>query len=402
MSDSTATFTRDSEERRAELAAFVHSAAEADTLRDHLGRLKRDSVTVMPGGLAVAQQWCELNLPPRILLADLDDEHWPLPMLTALLALCGPTTQVIVTGSSQDVSLYRALLQLGVTEYLVKPYTLDLLAATLAKCGGQLMGPEYARMGRTVAIAGAGGGCGVSTLAMGLSQLLSQERHLPVALVDYDRRNGCQLLLSGQTEDAGLAAVLASQELDARLLQRAMLKVNARLHLLAQKPELGAPSPVEVDTVLNLGGSLCRMFNQVVWDLPSYFPAGALEVLTYADLRILVTELTLQDARNLRRILHEIGDESEGQRLLLVHNQSRFSGQPPLDRAQFEHIVGRAIDVTLPYADRALAQSLSLGAMNVAGAPGFQQGLRQLADLVSGVPPKPAKKRWYDGLLRRA
>ena len=196
--------------------------------------------------------------------------------------------------------------------------------------------------------------------------------------------------------------MLASPELDARLLQRAMLQVNARLHLLAQKPELGAPSPVEVDTVLNLGGSLCRMFNQVVWDLPSYFPAGALEVLTYADLRILVTELTLQDARNLRRILHEIGDESEGQRLLLVHNQSRFSGQPPLDRAQFEHIVGRAIDVTLPYADRALAQSLSLGAMNAAGAPDFQQGLRQLGDLVSGVPPKPAKKRWYDGLLRRA
>lgn len=401
MSDMTVSSVTGGDERRPALAGFVRDEPEALLLRDSLARLKRPDAPVMAGGVAAARQWCELNLPPQILLVDLDGEAWPLPALEALLAIGGPTCRLIATGSAQDVGLYRSLLQLGVSDYLVKPYPLDLLSATLAKCDGQQAGPEYARMGRTVAVAGASGGVGVSAVAVGLSRLLSRERHLPVALVDFDRRNGDQLLLLGQSEDAGLAAVLASEELDTRLLQRAMLRVDDRLHLLAQKPALNA-ADVDVDAVLNLGGALCRMFNQVVWDLPSAFPGGALEVLTYADLRIVVTELTVQDARNVRRMLHEIGDESEGQRLLLVHNQSHFSSQPPLSRAQFEQIVGRAIDVTLPHAGGALAQSLTLGALELSTAPAWQQGLRQLADLACGQRPEPAKKNWLAGLLKRA
>lgn len=392
----------DGEEPSAPLAAFVRAGDDVADLCDQFTRLKQQHVPVMAGGIAAARAWCEQNVPPQILLVDLEDTHWPLPELEALLGICGPATQVIATGKAQDVALYRALLQLGVADYLLKPFTLDLLASTLAKCKGRQSGPEYARMGRTIAVVGASGGCGGSTVAMGLSRLLSGERHLPVALVDFDRRNGDQLLLQGQNADAGLAAVLATQELDTRLLQRAMLRIDSRLHLLAQKPELGELSPVEVDNVLNLGGALCRMFNQVIWDLPSSYPPGALDVLTYADLRIIVTELTLQDARNIRRVLHEIGDESEGQRLLLVHNQSRFAGTSPLSREQFEQFTGRKIDAVLPHAGHALAQSLALGALNLAAAPAFQQGLRQLADLACGVRVKPVEKRWFSRWLKRA
>lgn len=392
----------DGEELALPLVAFANDARDVADISDLFTRLKQPDVPVMSGGITAARQWCELNVPPRILLVDLEAEHWPLPALEELLSVCGPTSQVIAIGKEQDVGLYRALLQAGVVDYLVKPLTLDLLAATLAKCEGQQAGPEYARMGRTIAVVGASGGSGASTVAMGLSRLLSGERHLPVALVDFDRRNGDQLLLQGQTDDAGLAAVLGTQELDTRLLQRAMLRVDTRLHLLAQKPELGELSPVEVDNVLNLGGALCRMFNQVIWDLPSSYPTGALDVLTYADLRIIVTELTLQDARNVRRVLNEIGDESEGQRLLLVHNQSRFATGAPLSRDRFEQFTGRKIDVVLPHAGHALAQSLTLGALNLAAAPAFQQGLRQLVDLACGVRARPAEKRWFSRWLKRA
>ncbi|AFI88906.1 hypothetical protein EXT68_12315 [Pectobacterium parmentieri] len=392
----------DSDELALPLVAFANDVRDVADISDLFTRLKQPDVPVMPGGITAARQWCELNVPPHVLLVDLEGTHWPLPALEELLSVCGPTSQVIATGKEQDVGLYRALLQAGVVDYLVKPFTLDLLAATLAKCEGQQAGPEYARTGRTIAVVSASGGSGGSTVAMGLSRLLSGERHLPVALVDFDRRNGDQLLLQGQTDDAGLAAVLGTQELDTRLLQRAMLRVDTRLHLLAQKPELGELSPVDVDNVLNLGGALCRMFNQVIWDLPSSYPTGALDVLTYADLRIIVTELTLQDARNVRRVLNEIGDESEGQRLLLVYNQSRFATTAPLSRDQFEQFIGRKIDVVLPNAGHALAQSLALGALNIAAAPAFQQGLRQLVDLACGVRTRQAEKRWFSRWLKRA
>lgn len=403
MSDATVSPAQEAEEGSAGLAAFVQDADQQTQLREDLARLRRPGTHVHTGGLAAASQWCELNLPPQILLVDLDGEPWPLPGMEALLAMCGPATRVIALGKTQDVSLYRALLQLGVTDYLVKPSTLDLLSATLAKCDGQQSGPEYARMGRTVAVVGASGGVGASTVAAGLARLMSRERHLPLALVDFDRRHGDQLLLQGMDDDAGLAAVLGSEQLDSRLLQRAMLQVDTRLHLLAQKPELGDLPDIDPDAVLNLGGTLCRMFNQVVWDLPSHLPAGALDVISCADLRILVTELTVQDARNVRRIMQAIGDESEGQRLLLVHNQSHFSGgNAPLSRAQFESLTGRALDVVLPHAGTALAQSLSLGALDLAASAPFQQSMRQLVDIACGVRPQPAKKHWLNSLLKRA
>ncbi|WP_300002987.1 hypothetical protein [uncultured Cedecea sp.] len=402
MSDVKVSSGTGGEEQGLLIAAFTFSEPDAVALRDSLTRLKYPEAPVERGGLNAARTWCELNLPPQMLIVDIEAEPWPLPALEALLAICGPECQVIVTGNAQDVSLYRSLLQLGITEYLVKPYALDQLSAALAKCKGMHTGSEYARLGRTVAIAGVSGGVGTSTVAAGLGYLFATERHLPTGLVDFDRRNGDQLLLLGQDEDAGLAAVLTTEVLDSQLLQRAMIKVDTRLHLLAQKPVRRSDNEVDADTVLNLGGALCRMFNQVIWDLPCSFPTGALDVLTYADLRILVTELTLQDARNLRSILHDIGDESEGQRLLLVNNQSHFSSNPPLSRAEFEQVVGRPIDVVLPHAGHTLARSLALGALDIHASLPWLQALRELSHLACGQRPEPAKKHWFSTLLRRA
>lgn len=402
MSEATNSAQQEGEEWGTGLVAFIQGSGPQSQLREDLARLKRSDAQVLAGGLSAAAQWCEVNLPPQVLLVDLDGEAWPLPALESLMAMCGPQTRIIALGQGQDIGLYRALLQLGVTEYLVKPCTLDLLSATLAKCDGQQSGPEYARTGRTVAVVGASGGVGTSTIAAGLAQLMSGERHLPVALVDFDRRHGDQLLLQGVSESGGLSAVLESSQLDTRLLQRAMLQVDTRLHLLAQKPDLGPLSEPDADAVLHLGGSLCRMFNQVVWDLPGSFPNGALDVICCADLRIIVTELTVQDARNVKRIIQAIGDESEGQRLMLVHNQSHYAAAAPLTRAQFEALVGRPLDLVLPHAGVGLGQSLSLGALDLAASGAFRQAMRQLVDLACGQRLQPVKKNWLNGLLKRA
>lgn len=74
MSDITLT---DGEALAQPLVAFVHDAREAADVRDLLSRLNQQDVPVLSGGIADARQWCELNVPPRILLVDLDDTHWP-------------------------------------------------------------------------------------------------------------------------------------------------------------------------------------------------------------------------------------------------------------------------------------------------------------------------------------
>ncbi|QLF92010.1 histidine kinase [Pseudomonas sp. ABC1] len=369
------------------VALFAASAEDARHFGEQLLRLGYSSDMAMSGGITAAIGWTSSNPPPAVLLVDLDGDSLPLQSINDLLEVCDPACQIIALGSRQDIDLYRTLLQHGIFDYLTKPVPLDLLASSLSRAQGHAIGETSAvRSGRTIAVTGVSGGCGSSTIAAGLAQLLSTQRHSSTALVDFDRSNGDLALLLGYDGDAGLAAALASEEIDARFLQRAMGQVNERLFLLAQEPSLHTDTHLSTELLLTLGASLCRMFNQVIWDLPAGRPQGSLDVLAHAQTRILLTDFTVQDARNTHRLLREIGDESAGQQLLLVANPSR-NGQPGVvERSQFEEFVGRPIDLILPHAGQALSDSLLTGPLRLESAAAFQSTLLDLADLACGRP----------------
>lgn len=390
------------------LTAFV-ATPDLPLLADHLHRLKRPIGTLQAGGPAEAAAWCASHVPAAVLIVDLSGTAHPLQALAELNGLYGPATHIIALGERQDVNLYRALLQNGAFDYLVKPIALDQLASTLARAEeGTPLGVSAARAGRTVAVVGAGGGVGTSTVVAGLGKLLTDVRHTPTVLVDFDRSKGDLPLLLGLEADTGLSSVLAAPEIDPRLLQRTLqtLAMNAagtprRLYLLAQRP--GAHVAAEPERVLQLGGALGQLFSLSVWDLPAYRTEGVLEVLEHAEVRIVLCEQSVQHARHVHRLLGEIGDESAGQRLLLVSNAARSADRPAIDRMQFEDFIGRRVDVQLPYAGNTLTDSLLTGPLSFARTPGFEQALLELTDRVLGrpvvaaaPPPRPA---WLNKLL---
>lgn len=377
-------------------ALFATDAAQAREFAALLERLGVEGATVLPGGCPAAIDWCQVQR-TEVLIVDLDGEAAPLKAIAALMPYCEPTCQIIALGSRADINLYRALLQSGVMDYLQKPVQLDLLANVLerARNGAHT---DFARIGRSIAVTACAGGLGTSSVAAGLAQLLSTERHIPVAMVDFDRHKGDQGVLLGVDGDAGLAAALASGELDLHLLQRAMIAVNPRLHLLAQEPSWN-DQEVSTDHLLALGATLCQVFNQVIWDLPAGWPRGVVDVLRHAEVRILLTELTVQGARSTQRLLAEIGDESDGQQLLLVHNPAH-GGQNGIPKAQFEDYVGHRVALTLPHVGGVLGESLLHGPMRLDRAPLLRQGLLDLADLAAGRKPQ-SHRSTNTGLLTR-
>jgi pilus assembly protein CpaE len=372
------------------LMLFAASSEETARFAEQLQRLGQEASQARAGGIAAAIAWSRENPPPQVLVVDIDGDAMPLQSLAELGEVCDPACHIVAIGSKQDVDLYRTLLHSGVFDYLAKPVPLDLLAATLGRARAGQATSHGARSGRTIAISGASGGCGVSTVVTGLAQILSLDRHMASAVVDFDRHNGDQSLLLGYEGDAGLAGALSSGEIDSRLLQRAMGRINERLHLLAQAPTLRPEQNFSAEHLLFLGANLCQMFNQVIWDLPAGHPHGTLDVLAHAQTRILLTDLTVQDARNLHRLLREIGDESDGQHLLLVANAARGNHAGVVERSQFEDFIERRIDLHLPYAGPALAGSLLTGALNLTAAPALQVALQDLADMATGHAPKRA------------
>lgn len=390
MNDTTRTTTPGSEERPA-LMLFDASTAEAGQFGEYLQRLGMPATLAQPGGFNAALDWCQAQPAPELLLVDLDGQAAPLTAIAELAEVCPPSCRIIALGSAHDLNLYRNLLQHGVFDYLCKPVPLDQFANTLRRARDPLQSaPQGARSGRTLAVTSASGGRGSSTVSAALGQLLAQHRHSSTAVVDFDRGRSDQALLLGFDGDAGLAAALAASELDSRFLERAVGQVSERLFLLAQQPDLRADDNFTSEHVLDLGASLCHLFNQVIWDLPSGRCHGALDVLCHADTRILLCDFSVQDARNTLRLVREIGDESNGQRLLLVANPGRGGHTDVVERHQFEDFVGRKVDLVLPNAGSALADSLLAGPLQLKHAPQLQQALLDLADLACGRQPQPS------------
>ena len=396
MSD--APFRARSDASTTPMAVFV-AAVELPAVGDLLQRLRRSTATLQAGGPIEAMAWCATHGSPEIMLVDISGLAQPLAALLELAAQAGPACRIVALGDRQDVDFYRQLLQGGIFDYLLKPPRMDLLADTLQRADDDrpLGLGGAARSGRTVACIGCAGGLGTSTLVAALGQALAHRWQTPTVLVDFDRRKGDLPLLLGLEADAGLAALLDATSIDPRLLQRTLLgtghdpasTTGQRLQLLAQRPSV--ESAIDPERVLELGGALSQLFSLSLWDLPSHRPSGADEVLTHAEIRIVLTECSLQGARNTQRLLSEIGDESAGQRLLVVTSGARQSGHPVLEHAQLEDFIGRAIDCHLPQAGPVLAGSLLDGPLVAATAPAYalaveQLGLRLLGRTVSATP----------------
>ena len=191
--------------------------------------------------------------------------------------------------------------------------------------------PGSVRAGQTVAVVGATGGVGASTLVTSLGKQLVNTHKMPSILVDYDRRASNLALMLGLEANSGLAGILAcARDRHAAHPEGAFWPRNnrngaQRLHLLAQRP--GVETPVDSDLLLRLGIALCELYSMSIWDIPSHRPSGSDDLLYNADIRIIMTDYTLQNARATSLLLAEFGDESRGQRLYLIANDARHRGQ---------------------------------------------------------------------------
>lgn len=374
------------------LAVFADTA-ELAGIEDHLRRLRRGSLALAAGGPQQAAYWCAEHGAPAVLLVDISAEPDPLAALLELAALAGPACRIVALGQRQDIDLYRQLLAAGIFDYLLKPLRLDQLADTLTRADHDLpLGQAgTARAGRTAAFVGTAGGLGTSTLVAALGQWLSSARKTPTVLVDFDRRKADLPLLLGLEAEDGLASLLDAPSIDPRLLQRTLRPVPPTasgtpetLYLLAQRP--GRDTAIAAERALEIGSALGQLFSLSLWDLPAHRPSGSDEVLAHAEMRVVLTELSVQGARGAHRLLAEIGDESRGQSLLLIGSAAHQSAGAALEAAQFEDFVGRPLDLHLPHAGTALATSLLAGALAGHAAPLYADAVARLGLRLLGLP----------------
>jgi pilus assembly protein CpaE len=139
-----------------ETAAAVQSAGEDR-------RLAKAHLKIQMGGMAAASEAYRAASTPNVIVLEFEQRpEAVLAGLDSLAEVCDPGTRVIVIGRHNDVTLYRELVRRGVSDYLIAPInTLDIVRSIC----GLYSAPDAKPVGRILAVIGAKGGVGASTIA---------------------------------------------------------------------------------------------------------------------------------------------------------------------------------------------------------------------------------------------
>jgi pilus assembly protein CpaE len=166
---------------RVRLMAYVSDSVTEGVLRDGFADAIPEHIPMRRGGIRAAISELQKIATPRCLIVDVSGEDEPLRALADLSQVVEPDVQVLVVGDLADVNFYREVTRgLGAREYLPKPLTRDMVVRLFvpAAIGHAVQGTEFSG-GRVIAVTGARGGVGATTVAANLAWYFGVARNQP-------------------------------------------------------------------------------------------------------------------------------------------------------------------------------------------------------------------------------
>ncbi len=393
-----------SEERtsRQTVIAYVEDAETEQQITDGLIKLEIDAKSVRRGGMKAATDFFHDNPSPSVIVVDISASSAPMEAIDALAVVCEPDVSVIVVGDNESIDLYRSLLDIGVTEYLVKPIPYTVLHAALKKAmSGNVSSTAHSRRGDLIAITGARGGVGATTVAANLGYVLSEELSRRVALMDLDLHNGSLSLALNLKTNSGLKEALENAaRIDALFLDRSMVPFSERLKILSGELAIGEVIQVEDHAVQQLLRILERKFHYMIVDVPRNNDQHNIRFLREADVRIIVADPTVASIRDVLRRLAVMGDETDGNQIVILLNQTRVYAKNDIKKSTFEDAVGRKVDYEIPFGKELVASAINFGEPIAASKNVVSAALSEIGHDLVGVQ-KIAPKSFTQRLLRR-
>ena len=347
--------------------AYVCDEATADAVRPIVTEQGWSPDKVHKGGLRNAIQSLSVSASPQILLVDLSESGDPLNDINALAEVCEPGTVVIAAGQVNDVRLYRDLLASGIQDYLLKPLHRDMLRDAFAHAQALLSAPKHVEGGSehphcAVAVIGARGGVGASTVATSLSWLLAEKEKRSTALLDLDVHFGTGALALDLEPGRGLTdAIENPSRIDGLFIERAMVRASEKLAVLSAEAPINSPIITDGSAFRALEEEMRGAFECMVIDLPRGMLVQHPQLLADVQTVVLVTELTLAAARDTIRLLSWLKANATQAQVVVLANRMHPAAQAEISRKDFETSIERRIDHVMPFDQKLAAQAAKLG-----------------------------------------
>ena len=244
-------------------------------------RLGKVHLTVQMGGVATAIEVYHAVPTPNVIILETEGGSDTLDGLDQLATVCDAGTRVIIIGTNNDVTPYRELVRRGVNDYVIGP--VDTIDVVRSICG-LFSASEALPVGRIVAIVGAKGGVGASTVAHNVAWAIAHDLALDSVVIDLDLAFGTAGLDYNQDPLQGIAnAVYASERLDTALMDRLLSKCSDRLSLLAAPATLDQVCDFGANAFDSIFDTLRMTTSCIVLDIPHQWSGWTKRALVGAD-----------------------------------------------------------------------------------------------------------------------
>jgi pilus assembly protein CpaE len=349
-------------------------------------RLSKAHLQVQLGGVNAAIDHYTGQITPNLLIVETKlSGQDALSELDRLAEVCDPATKVIVVGRVNDVELYRELMRRGASEYLVAPLEPLQLIETVS---GLYLDPGASPIGRVVAVVGARGGSGSSTIAHNIGWCIAEELHINTTIVDLDLPFGTVGLDFNDEASQGVADALSAPErLDDVLLDRLLLKRGDHLSLFTAPAALERDYDAAPDAYEAVVDAVRQITPCVILDLPHGWQPWIKAAILAADDVVIVATPDLTSLRNAKNIIELVKNARPNDAPpRLVINQVGMPKRPEIPSKDFAETMGVDPAAIINFEPALFGQAANNGQMVIELAPKAQvsESLRRICRMITG------------------
>ena len=374
-----------------ETAAAVQAAGEDR-------RLIKAHLKIQMGGAPAAVEAYSTSPTPNVVVIESDGNGEDiLDSLDALAEVCDSGTRVVVVGRLNDIVFYRELVRRGVSDYLIAPIgTLDVVRSIC----GLFSAPDAKPVGRIIAVVGAKGGVGASTISHNIAWAVARDLALDTVVTDLDLGFGTAGLDYNQDPPQGIAdAVFSPDRIDTAFIDRLLAKCTDHLSLLA--------APAALDRVYDFAGeafdsifdSLRATVPCIVVDVPHQWAGWTKRTLIGADDILVVAGPDLANLRNAKNMLDLLrAARPNDKRPFYCLNQVGVPKRPEIKQSDFAKALEDDPIAVIPFEPQIFGTAANNGQMiaELSSTHRIAETFRQLAQVLTG---RMEAKKAKSGLL---
>lgn len=380
-----------------ETAAAIQAAGEDR-------RLAKAHLKIQMGGMAAASEAYRTSPTPNVII--LEFESRPADILAGLDALaevCDAGTRVIVIGRHNDVILYRELVRRGVSDYQIAPLgTLDVVRMIC----GLFSAPDAKPVGRILAVVGAKGGVGASTVSHNIAWAIARDLNLDSVVTDLDLAFGTAGLDFNQDPPQGIAdAVFSPERIDTAFVDRLLSKCSDNLSLLAAPATLERVYDFGDEAFDSILDSLRATVPSIVLDMPHQWSGWTRRTLLAADDILIVAAPDLANLRNAKSMVDVLkAGRANDHRPFYLLNQVGVPKRPEIKASDFAKALDDEPTAIIPFDPQLFGTAANNGQMiaEVSAKHPTTEIFSHLAQLLTGrTEVKKQKSGILTPLLRK-